>query len=308
MAHRIEKEVNSLVDKIMADYELGRDIDVTENFVHPNREIIIEIIRQIQNIIFPGYYKNKAYRVYTVRNNLSMQLEDVLYHLSKQISLVLRYLPENADKEEKELLYEGEKLSLAFLEKITDIRAVIQTDLQAAFDGDPAAFNKPEIILAYPGLYATLVNRIAHELYLLGVPLIPRIMTEYAHTKTGIDIHPGATLGSYFFIDHGTGIVIGETAEIGDNVKIYQGVTLGALSTREGQKLHGKKRHPTIEDNVTIYAGASILGGDTVIGHDSVIGSNAFITSSVPCYTRVSMKTQSEVVQKNSGINGISCV
>ena len=132
-----------------------------------------------------------------------------------------------------------------------------------------------------------MVNRIAHELHLLGVPIIPRIMTEYAHTKTGIDIHPGATLGEYFFIDHGTGIVIGETAEIGNNVKIYQGVTIGALSTREGQKLHGKKRHPTIEDNVTIYAGASILGGDTVIGHDSVIGANAFITSSIPCNTKV---------------------
>jgi len=164
--------------------------------------------------------------------------------------------------------------------------------LEAAYDGDPAAFNKPEIIFSYPGLYAIMVNRIAHELYLLNVPLLPRIMTEYAHTKTGIDIHPGATLGKYFFIDHGTGIVIGETTEIGDNVKIYQGVTLGALSTRDGQKLHGKKRHPTIEDNVTIYAGASILGGNTVIGHDTVIGGNAFITTSIPCYTRVSIKAQ----------------
>lgn len=287
MAHRLEKDVNNLVEKIMADYSQGRDIDLVENFVHPNKDDIIKIIEQLQNIIFPGYYKNKNYRVYTVRNNLSMQLEDVLYHLSKQISIVLKYLPEHADKDETELLYEGEKLSLQFLEKITDIREVIQTDLQAAYDGDPAAFNKPEIIFSYPGLYAIMVNRIAHELYLLNVPLIPRIMTEYAHTKTGIDIHPGATLGRYFFIDHGTGIVIGETSEIGDNVKIYQGVTIGALSTREGQKLHGKKRHPTIEDNVTIYAGASILGGNTVIGHDSVIGSNAFITSSVPCNTKV---------------------
>lgn len=292
MAHRLEKDVNHLVEKIMADYEQGRDIDVVQNFVHPNKDDIIKIITQIQNIIFPGYYKNKTYRIYTVRNNLSMQLEDVLYNLSKQISIVLKYLPEHAGRDEMELLYEGEKLSLQFLEKITDIRAVIQTDLQAAFDGDPAAFNKPEIIFSYPGLFAIMVNRIAHELYLLGVPLIPRIMTEYAHTKTGIDIHPGATLGKYFFIDHGTGIVIGETSEIGDNVKIYQGVTIGALSTREGQKLHGKKRHPTIEDNVTIYAGASILGGNTVIGHDSVIGGNAFITTSIPSYTRVSIKNQ----------------
>lgn len=300
MAHRLEKDVNYLVEKIMTDYEQGRDIDAVEDFVHPNRDDIIKIITQLQNIIFPGYYKNKNYRIYTVRNNLSMQLEDVLYNLSKQISIVLKYLPEHAGKDETELLYEGEKLSVQFMERITDIRALIQTDLEAAFDGDPAAFNKPEIIFSYPGLYAIMVNRIAHELYLLNVPLIPRIMTEYAHTKTGIDIHPGATLGKYFFIDHGTGIVIGETSEIGDNVKIYQGVTIGALSTREGQKLHGKKRHPTIEDNVTIYAGASILGGNTVIGHDSVIGSNAFITTSLPCNTKVSIRTQ-ELVYKQGG-------
>lgn len=292
MAHRLENDVNHLVEKIIGDYEQGRDIDVVENFAHPNKDDIVTIIDQIRNIIFPGYYKNKNYRIYTVRNNLSMQLEDVLYNLSKQISMVLKYLPEYVNKEEKELLYEGEKLSLQFLEKITDIRQLIQTDLEAAYDGDPAAFNKPEIIFSYPGLFAILVNRVAHELYLLGVPLIPRIMTEYAHTETGIDIHPGATLGKYFFIDHGTGIVVGETAIIGNHVKIYQGVTIGALSTREGQKLHGKKRHPTIEDNVTIYAGASILGGDTVIGHDSVIGGNAFITSSIPSNTRVSIKNQ----------------
>lgn len=292
MGHRLENKVNDLVEKLMEDYGQGRDIDAVENFVQPNKDDIVKIITQIQNIIFPGYYKNKTYRIYTVRNNLSMQLEDVLYNLSKQISIVIKYLPEHEAKSETELLYEGEKIALQFLDKLTEIRALIQTDLDAAFDGDPAAFNKPEIIFSYPGLYAIMVNRIAHELYLLNVPLLPRIMTEYAHTKTGIDIHPGATLGKYFFIDHGTGIVIGETTEIGDNVKIYQGVTLGALSTREGQKLHGKKRHPTIEDNVTIYAGASILGGNTVIGHDTVIGGNAFITTSIPSNTRVSIKTQ----------------
>jgi serine O-acetyltransferase len=159
--------------------------------------------------------------------------------------------------------------------------------VQAAYDGDPAAYNKDEIIYSYPGLYAILVNRLAHELFLLGVPLIPRVMTEHAHSKTGIDIHPGATIGKYFFIDHGTGIVIGETTEIGDNVKIYQGVTLGALSTRGGQSLRNKKRHPTIEDNVTIYSNASVLGGDTVIGHDSIIGGSTFITESVPPESRI---------------------
>ena len=166
----------------------------------------------------------------------------------------------------------------------------METDVQASFDGDPAAFNTNEIILCYPGLRAITISRIAHELFLLGVPLIPRMWTEYAHSRTGIDIHPGATIGKYFCIDHGTGIVVGETTIIGDYVKVYQGVTIGALSTRGGQSLRGTKRHPTIEDRVTIYAGASILGGETVIGHDAVIGSNAFITSSVGANERVSMQ------------------
>ena len=302
MAHRLEKDVNRLIEKIAEDYEQGRDIDLVETFMPPNSDDIIKILEQLRSIILPGYYKNKNYRIYTIRNNLSMQLEDVLYNLSKQISIVIKYLPEYAGKDEKELLYEGERLTLLFLDKLTDIRELIQTDLQAAYEGDPAAFNKPEIIFSYPGLFAIMVNRIAHELYLLNVPLIPRIMTEYAHTQTGIDIHPGATLGRYFFIDHGTGIVIGETAIIGDYVKVYQGVTIGALSTRGGQKLSGKKRHPTIEDNVTIYAGASILGGDTVIGHDSVVGGNAFITASIPANTRVSIKNQE--LEYKQGQNG----
>lgn len=304
MAHRLEEDINRVVKNIMEDYEQGRDVDLVEDFLHPNMDEIVKILEQIRNIIFPGYYKNRSYRIYTVRNNLSMQLEDVVYNLSRQIAIVLRYLPEYAMKEEKELLYEGEQITLKFLEKITYIRELIQTDLEAAYEGDPAAFNKPEIIFSYPGLFAIMVTRIAHELYLLGVPLIPRIMTEYAHKETGIDIHPGVTLGKYFFIDHGTGIVIGETSIIGNNVKIYQGVTIGALSTRGGQKLRGKKRHPTIEDNVTIYAGASILGGDTVIGHDTVIGSNAFITTSIPENTRVSIKNQEMEYRTQKKENG----
>jgi serine O-acetyltransferase len=167
-----------------------------------------------------------------------------------------------------------------------------QTDVEAFYDGDPAAFSIDEIIYCYPGLFAITVYRLAHVLYTLGVPMLPRIMTEHAHSVTGIDINPGATIGKYFFIDHGTGIVIGETTVIGENVKIYQGVTLGALSTRGGQSLRGKRRHPTIEDRVTIYSGASVLGGDTVIGHDAVIGGNAFITSSIAPGTRVSVKNQ----------------
>lgn len=176
---------------------------------------------------------------------------------------------------------QAQEMTVRFLEKIPDVRALLATDLQAFYDGDPAATSLDEIIIAYPGLLAITVNRLAHELFLLKVPLIPRIMTEYAHGRTGIDIHPGATIGKYFFIDHGTGIVVGETTVIGDSVKLYQGVTLGALSTRGGQSLRGHRRHPTIGDRVTIYSGASVLGGDTVIGHDAVIGGNAFITHSI---------------------------
>ncbi|MGN0704208.1 MAG: serine O-acetyltransferase EpsC [Lentihominibacter sp.] len=298
MNNSIGENINFLVDKIIDDYKQGSHVDIKETFMRPKKDTIVKIIVQLRNIIFPEYFKNSNYRVYTIRNNLAMQLEDVMYNLSKQISIVLKYLPEHEDKSDDELLAEAEQLTLKFLDRLTEIRRLINTDLEAAYDGDPAAFNKPEIVFSYPGLFAILVSRIAHELYLLNVPLIPRIMTEYAHTQTGIDIHPGATIGEYFFIDHGTGIVVGETSVIGDNVKIYQGVTIGALSTREGQKLHGTRRHPTIEDNVTIYAGASILGGDTVIGRNSVIGSNVFITTSIPPDTRVSIKTQ-ELLMKS---------
>ena len=204
---------------------------------------------------------------------------------------------------EKDMDEQAYCLAKSFLFKIPKIREYVQTDLDASFEGDPAAYNKDEIVLSYPGLLATAINRLAHELFLLNVPLIPRMMTEYAHSTTGIDIHPGATIGKYFFIDHGTGIVIGSTTNIGDHVKVYQGVTLGALSTSGGQKLHGVKRHPTIEDYVTIYSGASILGGDTVIGSHSVIGSNAFLTKSVPEGTRVTIRNQElQFTDKNGAI------
>ena len=300
MNNSIGENINCLVNKIIDDYKQGSHVDIKETFMRPKKDTIVKIIVQLRNIIFPEYFKNSNYRVYTIRNNLSMQLEDVMYNLSKQISIVLKYLPEHEDKSDDELLTEAEQLTLKFLDRLTEIRRLINTDLEAAYDGDPAAFNKPEIVFSYPGLFAILVSRIAHELYLLNVPLIPRIMTEYAHTQTRIDIHPGATIGEYFFIDHGTGIVVGETSVIGNNVKIYQGVTIGALSTREGQKLHGTRRHPTIEDNVTIYAGASILGGNTVIGRNSVIGSNVFITTSIPPDTRVSIKTQELLMKSGS--------
>ncbi|MCR4780405.1 MAG: serine acetyltransferase [Ruminiclostridium sp.] len=289
---QIEDRINGIVKEMLSDFENGRVIDEVKSFDHPDKDVIVDIIYSLRRIIFPGYFRNKSYRVYTVRNNISMLLEDVIFKLIRQISIVLRYDEELYDISETDLAKRAEDITFEFLGKLPRIREYIEMDVQAFYDGDPAAYNKDEIIYSYPGLFAILVNRMAHELFLLKVPLIPRMMTEYAHSLTGIDIHPGATIGKYFFIDHGTGIVVGETTEIGNNVKIYQGVTLGALSTRGGQELHGKKRHPTIEDNVTIYSGASILGGKTVIGQGAVIGGNAFITKSVPAGAKVSVVNQ----------------
>ncbi|MBQ3920517.1 MAG: serine acetyltransferase, partial [Oscillospiraceae bacterium] len=276
------------VDELLDDYEKGKKIDEIRIFNHPDNEAIVDILTSLRKIVFPGYFRNRSIKVYTMRSNLSMLIEDVIYKLSKQIALVIG----GENKNDPEVIEQAEQLSLEFIKKIKKIREYIETDVQAAYDGDPAAFSEDEIIYSYPGIFATLVNRIAHELYLLKVPVIPRMMTEYAHSETGIDIHPGASIGKYFFIDHGTGIVIGETTVIGNNVKVYQGVTLGALSTRGGQALKDRKRHPTIEDNVTIYSGASILGGKTVIGKDVVVGGNAFITHSVPDGAKVSVKNQ----------------
>ena len=276
----VEQQIENVVDTILEDYRANRDIDMMETFRQPDKDVIIDIIEKLRRIVFPGYFRDKTYRIYNAKHNLSMLIEDVMSNLSEQMALVL--------SEEGQ----AEDLCLQFLRRIPAVRAMVQTDLQAAYDGDPAATGMAEVIFSYPGLFAITVYRLAHELYVLKVPMIPRIMTEYAHSITGIDIHPGATIGEFFFIDHGTGIVIGETTVIGENVKIYQGVTLGGLSTRGGQSLRGKRRHPTIEDNVTIYANASILGGDTVIGQGCVIGASAFITESVPACTTVSMKLQ----------------
>ncbi len=277
---------------LMNDYQQGRVIDEIKTFDYPDKNVVIDILEKLKMIIYPGYYRNSNYRTYTVRNNISILTEDIIYNLIKQISIVLKYVPEYKNADVSVLSKEAENITFSFLEKIPKIREYIETDIAAAYDGDPAAYNKDEIICSYPGLFAIFTNRIAHELFLLNVPLIPRIMTEHAHSLTGIDIHPGTTIGKYFFIDHGTGIVIGETTVIGNNVKIYQGVTLGALSTRGGQNLRGKKRHPTICDNVTIYSGASILGGETIVGKGVVVGGNAFITTSIPEGAKVSVKSQ----------------
>ena len=289
---KFEDQIHQMLDVILNDYRNDRTIDKIKNFDLPDNAVLEEILGSLKKIIFPGYFRSHSVKIYTVRNQTSMLLEDVIYKLSKQIAIVLRYDPLYEIAPESEVTKKAQELTLSFFEKIPKIREYIETDVQAAFEGDPAAYNKTEIIYCYPGLFAIFVNRIAHELHLLGVPMIPRIMTEYAHSRTGIDIHPGASIGKYFFIDHGTGIVIGETTIIGNRVKIYQGVTLGALSTRGGQSLKNKKRHPTIEDNVTIYSGASILGGETVVGEGAVIGGNAFITKSVPAGAKVSIKNQ----------------
>ena len=282
----IEQKIEQVVDSILSDYGQGRDIDRIELRQYPDKEVITGIITKLLRIVYPGFYREKSFRMYNAKHHLSMLIEDVMYNLNREIRLVFQNEGmENAEEKAQEVC-------LAFFDEIPKIRALVQTDVQAAYDGDPAATSKDEVIFCYPGLFAITVYRLAHVLYRLGVPMIPRIMSEHAHSLTGIDIHPGATIGDHFFIDHGTGIVIGETTVIGSHVKIYQGVTLGGLTTRGGQSLRGKKRHPTIEDNVTIYAGASVLGGETVIGHDCVIGSNAFITASVPPCTTVSMKTQ----------------
>lgn len=283
----IEKRIETVVDSILLDYGSHRDIDKLDLHRHPDKDVVIDIITKLLRIVYPGYFRDKSYRIYNAKHNLSMLIEDVMYNLIKQITLVLQSSMEEAAARE-----EAQRISLVFFDRIPAVRAMVQTDVDAAYEGDPAATSTDEIIFCYPGLFAITVYRLAHVLYELKVPMLPRIMSEHAHSVTGIDIHPGATIGEYFFIDHGTGIVIGETSVIGQRVKIYQGVTLGGLSTRGGQSLRGVKRHPTIEDNVTIYANASILGGNTVIGRDSVIGASAFITHSVPACTTVTTKNQ----------------
>lgn len=299
----IEQQIEGIVDTILDDYRNGRSIDRMDTFCHPDKEIVVDMIGKLMRIVYPGSFREKKYRIYNARHNLSMLIEDVLFNLNKQMSLVFRESMGKEAAKEK-----SQQLSLEFFQAIPGIRAIAQTDVEAFFDGDPAAFSMDEIIFCYPGLYAVTVYRLAHVLYDLGVPVLPRIMTEHAHSITGIDINPGANIGKYFFIDHGTGIVVGETTVIGDHVKIYQGVTLGALTTRGGQSLRGRKRHPTIEDNVTIYAGASILGGDTVIGRDSVIGSNVFITHPIPPCTTVSIKSQElQFKPRNCSGNCRSC-
>lgn len=285
-----EKEIKQIIQHIFSDYRQGKNVDATRIYNKPDKAEVRIIVEKLFRIIYPGYFRDRSTRIVNPENSIAVTIEDAFYHLHQQVTLALDFCRKRGTMNEEERERESYRVCKVFFDRIPDIRKILETDLTAAFDGDPAAGCIEEIILAYPGFMAITVYRIAHELRKLQIPVLPRLMSEYAHSETGIDIHPGAEIGPYFFIDHGTGIVIGETAVIGKNVKIYQGVTLGALSTRGGQKLTGKKRHPTIGDNVTIYANASILGGDTVIGANTTIGGNTFITRSIDADTRVSMK------------------
>lgn len=260
----------------------------------PSRSVIIELVRELRAVLFPGYFRIDTGACAFPEYYAGSLLNNLYDALKEQIEIAILYQGE--EKENAQL--RAEEITGQFVKRLPEIQKMLLKDVQAGFDGDPAAKSKEEIIFSYPGFYAIYVYRIAHELYLEKVPFIPRIMSEFAHGKTGIDINPGATIGEYFFIDHGTGVVIGETTKIGNNVKIYQGVTLGALSTRMGQQLADVKRHPTIEDNVTIYSNSTVLGGETVIGENTIIGGNTFITESIPANTKVSAKSPELVIKK----------
>lgn len=292
-------KLTDVTNQILADYHNNPTTKDHCACKLPSNKAIKKIIALTRDIIFPGYFNTDTKTQFREKSRASKLIHKLHSVLKAQISYALLYLAD--ENKNKNIKMKSCLLCYKFLERIPKIREMLHYDLEAHFLGDPAAFNHDQIVVSYPGFYAIMIYRIAHELLLLGVPVIPRMMTEFAHRETGIDINPGATIGKAFFIDHGTGVVIGETAIIGDNVKIYQGVTLGAMSTKGGQNLKGVKRHPTIGDNVTIYSGASILGKDTLIGDDSTIGSNVFITGSVPAKTKVSIKIPELIVRSQDG-------
>jgi len=287
----LEEGLPKLIDRIIESYDEYGGINRSEDEDLPSKQAVIEILEDLLSILFPGYFGNMKVDRFNIRYFVGNLLSSIYSRLISEVEKSLKYLSRNFGVASEEVCSKRARMIVReFLEKIPDIRAMLSGDIQAAYDGDPAAKSTDEVILSYPCVLAIATYRIAHELWIRGVPLIPRIMTEYAHSKTGIDIHPGANIGRNFFIDHGTGVVIGETTEIGDNVKIYQGVTLGALSfpkDERGKIIKGSKRHPTVGNNVVIYSGATILGGETVIGDNAVIGGNAWITSSIPAGTKV---------------------
>jgi serine O-acetyltransferase len=277
---RVNDPVTKLTNELIASYAQAGGINHLDGKNLPSKQTITAITQDLLRLLFPGFFDDKIVHSSEIKVATAALLDAVLGNLEDEIRKSLEYNPP-ADLAKKDITAAAHRLTMEFLGCLPRIRELLQTDTEAAFNGDPAAISKEEIIVAYPFIEAISVQRLAHQLYLKNVPLIPRIMTEWAHSRTGIDLHPGAKIGSHFFIDHGTGTVVGETAVIGNHVKMYHGVTLGARSTSGGQQLRGKRRHPTIEDHVTIYPGATILGGETVIGAGSTIGGNVFIMDSV---------------------------
>lgn len=259
----------------------------------PSREKVVEVIERLRALLFPGYFSREKIDPVTLRYTLGRAVTEAYDLLSEQICHGIRHDCQRYGQACSDCEQRGREIAFELLCALPELRRRLAADVRATYEGDPAAHSHDEIIFSYPGIYALSVYRVAHRLLELGVPLLPRIMTEYAHSVTGIDIHPGAEIGESFVIDHGTGIVIGETTRIGDRVRIYQGVTLGALSLPRdaGERFRGRKRHPTIEDDVIIYSGATILGGETVIGARSVIGGNVWLTASVPPDTMVVMES-----------------
>ena len=299
--------VESLARELLAGYAADpRGHHIGRRFL-PSRDEAISLITMAIHLIFPGYFGRKDLNAETLPHHVAMTLASLRDGLEKQIDACLCYQDESGGKDDgPRCKSEARRLTADFMAALPGIRSLLLEDVEAAYVGDPAATSLDEIILAYPGLLAVAVHRIAHKLYSLGVPVMPRMMAEWAHSRTGADIHPGATIGRRFFLDHATGVVVGETSHLGDDVKVYQGVTLGALSFQRderGRLVRGTKRHPTVENNVTIYANATVLGGTTVVGEGSVIGGSVFITKSVPARSRVALRApdlQVDVVRRGA--------
>ncbi len=276
----MQQTVTQLTNELVASYARAGGINHLDGKNLPSKRAITNITCDLLRLLFPGFFDEKLIHSSEIRAETAALLDSVIGSLEDEIRKSLEYNPP-ADVAKKGIPAAAHALTLEFIGQLPRVREILQTDVEAAFNGDPAALSKEEVIVAYPFIEAIAVQRLAHELYKKNVPLIPRIMAEWAHARTGMDLHPGARIGSHFFVDHCTGTVVGETAIIGHHVKMYHGVTLGAKSTAGGQQLRGKKRHPTIEDRVTIYPGATILGGETIIGAGSTIGGNVFIMDSV---------------------------
>jgi serine O-acetyltransferase len=288
----VEQLTGEFLDSYLGDERARR---ISHRYL-PSREAIVDILESVLDLMYPGYFGRRDLSADNLRAHVAQSLAVLAPKLEREMEHCLCYGRERETERQAEFgecAPRAHELAEIFLGRLPEIRSLLIRDVQAAFDGDPAASNLDEVILAYPGVLAVSVYRIAHALYDLGVPMMARIMTEWAHSKTGADIHPGANIGAAFFIDHATGVVIGETTDIGDGVKLYQGVTLGALSfprDASGQIIRGKKRHPTVESGSTLYANATVLGGQTVVGAGSVIGGSVFLTRSVPPRSRVSLK------------------